>query len=420
MLPDDWTMGPLASVIQRDRKITYGIVQPGGFVEIGVALVRGGDYSTGWVSLDQIKRVRPEIDAPYKRSRLKGGDLLLTIVGANTGTVAVVPSWLEGANITQTTARIAVDVAKADPSFVAHVLKSDWGQEEVRKYVKGAAQPGLNLEDLASFLLPQPPLPEQRRIGALLDAWDTAVATADLLVEAKRARFGWIRDQVLSGKKRLRGHNNVWRTVRLAEILREHGLRSDRTEPVFSVSVHKGLIDQVEHLGRSFSAADTAHYNRVLPGDIVYTKSPTGFFPLGIIKQSKIDHSVIVSPLYGVFTPDSAELGLVLDAYFSSPKAVEKYVTPLVQKGAKNTIAVTNNQFLQGVISIPNDKSELVELADLIEASLEEIAVAESEARLFRQQRRGLMQLLLTGKLRVPASIDRLLPDAQVELVAAE
>lgn len=70
-----------------------------------------------------------------------------------------------------------------------------------------------------------------------------------------------------------------------------------------SVTVRKGLINQIEHLGRSYAAVDTGHYNRVLPGDIVHTKSPAGDFPLGIIKQSKILAEVIVSPLYGVFTP---------------------------------------------------------------------------------------------------------------------
>jgi len=172
----EWQMIPLRDFVDPQRKVTYGIVQPGDFVEKGVPLVRGGDYSDGWVPFEVIKHVTPEIDAPYKRSKLKGGDLLMTIVGANTGTIAKVPDWLDGANITQTTARIAVDQTSSDSGYVLQCLQSHIGQNEVRKYIKGAAQPGLNLSDVGIFRVPAPKLPEQRRIASFLGAVDTKIA----------------------------------------------------------------------------------------------------------------------------------------------------------------------------------------------------------------------------------------------------
>lgn len=192
-----------------------------------------------------------------------------------------------------------------------------------------------------------------------------------------------------------------WRRVKLAEILHEHGLRSTGIEPVYSVSVHRGLVDQVEHLGRSYAAADTSNYNRVLPGDVVYTKSPTGEFPLGIIKQSQIEREVIVSPLYGVFTPRTFDIGFLLDVYFSSPDATERYLTPLVHKGAKNTINVTNTQFLQGEILMAEDDEEIAALAAVFKSSAKEINTLDRLASTARQRRRGLMQKLLTGEWRV-------------------
>lgn len=243
---------------------------------------------------------------------------------------------------------------------------------------------------------------EQRRIGTVLKAWDEGIAIAERLAAARRERFGWLRETVLGGRARMRGCTRSWRRIRLADVLHEHRETSTGVEPVYSVSVHQGLIDQIEHLGRSFAAASTRHYNRVMPGDIVYTKSPTGDFPLGVIKQSKIDREVIVSPLYGVFTPASRELGVLLDALFSSPAAALRYLTPLVQKGAKNTIAVTNTQFLQGTVSVPGDDRETVALASLVESALEEIAASDHEVEALRRQKRGLMRQLLTGELRVP------------------
>lgn len=192
-----------------------------------------------------------------------------------------------------------------------------------------------------------------------------------------------------------------WREVALSEVLTEHGLKSTGSEEVFSVSVHKGLVNQIEHLGRSFAAAETSHYNRVLPGDIVYTKSPTGDFPLGIIKQSKISQEVIVSPLYGVFTPATQALGVILDALFESPVAVHNYLNPLVQKGAKNTIAITNRRFLEGKLRLPMNPSEQEAIARIITASRAELNCLHAEVEARTRQKSGLLQKLLTGEWRV-------------------
>ncbi|WP_238365523.1 restriction endonuclease subunit S [Mesobacterium pallidum] len=246
-----------------------------------------------------------------------------------------------------------------------------------------------------------PPLPEQRKIAEILRTWDEALEKLTTLRALNIRRRVWFRTHLFTGKVRLPGFTGEWRVVPLSAVLHEHGSRSTGAEEVFSVSVHKGLVNQIEHLGRSFSAANTDHYNRVLPGDIVYTKSPTGDFPLGIIKQSKIDREVIVSPLYGVFTPQTYALGVIFDALFESPLAARNYLYPLVQKGAKNTIAVTNNQFLEGKLRLPMDPAEQAAIADIANASHAECAGIEAEIEALTRQKRGLMQKLLTGEWRV-------------------
>ncbi|WP_186728825.1 restriction endonuclease subunit S [Sphingomonas panacisoli] len=255
-----------------------------------------------------------------------------------------------------------------------------------------------------------PMIAEQARVAAVLEAWDDAVAVAERLVATRQDRFVWVQSAVLTGRVRLLGCAQAWAATPLSRVLHEHRTTSTGAESVFSVSVHRGLIDQVEHLGRSFAAASTEHYNLVRPGDIVYTKSPTGDFPLGIIKQSKVERAVIVSPLYGVFTPASRELGILLDAYFASPDATLRYLTPLVQKGAKNTIAVTNTQFLQGRVILPSDSAETAMLASLVETCLSEARTAESQITLLRRQKHGLMHKLLTGEWRIPAGGDSFAP----------
>lgn len=259
-------------------------------------------------------------------------------------------------------------------------------------------------DDITNQIVDLPPLHEQRKIAEILRTWDEALEKLTALRALNIRRRIWLRTHLFTGKIRLPGFTGEWRDVRLSDVLHEHRLSSTGAEEVYSVSVHKGLVNQVEHLGRSFSAANTDHYNRVLPGDIVYTKSPTGDFPLGIIKQSKIDHEVIVSPLYGVFTPQTYALGVILDSLFESPLAARNYLHPLVQKGAKNTIAVTNSQFLEGKLRLPMDPAEQAAIADIVNASHAEGASIEAEIEALSRQKRGLMQKLLTGEWRVASA----------------
>ena len=204
-----------------------------------------------------------------------------------------------------------------------------------------------------------------------------------------------------------------WEKRPLSDVLSEHQQKSTGTEEVFSVSVHKGLVNQIEHLGRSFSATSTEHYNRVLHGDIVYTKSPTGDFPFGIIKQSKLDFPVIVSPLYGVFSPETIALGTMLDAYFESPANTKSYLEPLVQKGAKNTINIKNSKFLSGALILPLNENEQRKIADCC-TSIDKLITAQSQKLdAIKVHKKGLIQQLfpLEGetvpKLRFPEFRDK-------------
>ena len=189
-------------------------------------------------------------------------------------------------------------------------------------------------------------------------------------------------------------YKTTWANRKLSEVLFEHKEKSTGKEEVYSVSVHKGVVNQIEHLGRTFAASNTENYKRVLPGDIIYTKSPTGCFPLGIIKQSKVSKPVIVSPLYGVFKPETIDLGLILDAYFEYPERTINYLSSIVQKGAKNTININNDTFLSKSLILPTDKLEQQKIAACL-SSLDDVITAESKKlEVLKEHKKGLLQNL--------------------------
>ena len=146
----------------------------------------------------------------------------------------------------------------------------------------------------------------------------------------------------------------------------------------------------MEYLGRSFAAKETAHYNVVHKGDIVYTKSPTGEFPYGIIKQSYLDAPVAVSPLYGVYEPIDYLTGVYLHHFFCSPQNAKNYLHKLIQKGAKNTINITNQHFLDNYISIP-ESDTLQSIVAIIETLSKRVDLEKELLSLFIEQKAYLM-----------------------------
>ena len=160
--------------------------------------------------------------------------------------------------------------------------------------------------------------------------------------------------------------NGTWKKVLLSNVLTERNELNKSLYPVYSVSVIQGIVNQMEYLGRSFAASDTSKYHVVHYGDLVYTKSPTGSFPYGIIKQSYNQNEVAVSPLYGGYEPKTFSTGVFLHEYFKSELNTLNYLHPLVQKGAKNTINIANQRFLESYVAIPSNANELLAISKLL------------------------------------------------------
>lgn len=351
MLPSHWGLLPVGKLLLVTQ---YGTNEPA--VENGNTRIVGmKDIQNGKIILDDLSCCELSEDE-RENYLLCRGDLLLNRTNSYdlVGKVGMFDSDEEVA-FASYLVRLKVDRNQIIPAFLNFWLNGYSAQILLKKIATRAiSQANVNPSEFKKHcLVPVPPLPEQVSIANLLTTWDGAIEKTEQLIAAKEKRLGALKQDLLTGQKRINGFKGSWRKYRLSDVLAEHGELSTGKEQVFSVSVHKGLINQIEHLGRSFAAKDLSNYNLVKPGDIVYTKSPTGDFPYGIIKQSKVDVPVIVSPLYGVFTPRDRHLGTCLDFYFESPIRTKNYLGPIIQKGAKNTINVTNSTFLSNKLVLP-------------------------------------------------------------------
>ena len=231
-----------------------------------------------------------------------------------------------------------------------------------------------------------PYMEEQQKIANFLSLVDQRIEKQRQLVESlKKYKRGLVFH--LFNK-----NNPINKSIPMRDLLTEINDRNSVGLRVCSVAVIKGIVDQIEHLGRSFSASDTSKYRRVHFGDVVYTKSPTGDFPFGIVKQSKIKEDVAVSPLYGVYKPSSYSTGNLLHLYFEQYQYANNYIRSLAQKGAKNTINITTQHFLEKNIIFPYNEVDRVYFSNFFEKLNKLIKFNEGELEKAQSLKKGLLQ----------------------------
>ena len=162
------------SKILIDENISYGIVQPGAHSETNsVPIIRVNNIKNGYIKTEDILKVDASIEEKYKRTRLSGGELLITVVGS-VGECAIVPINLKGWNVAR-----AVSVAKIkrdfDTRFIKYAFKTDDIIFQMYGNTNDTVQPTLNLSSLKALKFQIPPLPEQKSIASVLSSLDDKI-----------------------------------------------------------------------------------------------------------------------------------------------------------------------------------------------------------------------------------------------------
>lgn len=156
---------------------------------------------------------------------------------------------------------------------------------------------------------------------------------------------------------RFKGYTEPWEQRKLGAYLTVSKNRNvdgeyDKSD-VLSVSGDYGIVNQIEFQGRSFAGASVLPYGIVETGDVVYTKSPLKVNPYGIIKTNHGKNG-IVSTLYAVYKVNNGSNGIFVEYYFDDNLRLNKYLKPLVNKGAKNDMKVTDENVLKGDVIFPS------------------------------------------------------------------
>jgi type I restriction enzyme, S subunit len=295
--------------------------------------------------------------------------------------------------------RFRIQRAKADPLFVNYFFNLTASRQRLRALATlGVSQCNINPTVLQKyFFVPLPPVNEQRQIAAILGVWDRAIERQEQLLMTKQQHKQALMQQLLTGKRRFpefKGHR--WQTVHLGDVFTERSEINRPDLPLVAITSDRGVIPRDQLDRNDTSSADKSKYLRIAPGDIGYN---TMRMWQGVSGVSEVEG--IVSPAYTVCIPQDG-----IDRYFASYLFKSLPVIHLFHRNSQGLVKDTLNlkfpNFARIKVTLP-PIDEQKKITGVLRVMDQELTLLDREADALRDQKRGLMQKLLTGKVRVRA-----------------
>ena len=267
----------------------------------------------------------------------------------------------------------------------------------IREMSHGSNQDNLNLDILKTMPIPLPPLKEQQKIAQILTTWDKAISKQEALIAEKEQLKKGLMQKLLSGEVRFDGFDGEWEEIALKKVLKERKTFLEKGLSLEHVSLTtEGVVPKSARYERDFLVkGDNKKYKITRLDDICYNPANLKF---GVICRNTLGDGIF-SPIYVTF-----EVKKGFDVRFVSYLVTWNNFIQRVRKYEQGTVyermAVSPKDFMLFKIKFPSLK-EQQKIAQLLTTSDKEIELLKEELEALREQKRGLMQKLLTGEVRV-------------------
>ncbi len=390
-IPIDWEVKKGADISIKITKGSSPKWQGFQYQSQGLLFVTSENVRDGVLDVSDPKFLPIEFNQIQQSSILNRGDILINLVGASIGRSCIYTiDTLANINQAVCLLRLKNDVLN---TFVINYLSLPTCIERMLNTKSASAQPNLTLENIRDFPVPIPPYMEQEAISKLLTTWDKAIEKTTQLITAKEQLKKWLMQHLLTGKKRLKGFTGKWKRVSAGEVFENVSLKGFDSEQLLSATQDKGIIPRNMLDGRvTMPAGETTSFKLVEIGDFVI--SLRSF-------QGGLEYSYyrgIVSPAYTVLKPKVKINDEFYKYYYKSYDFIGHLATAVI--GIRDGKQVSYDEFC--VVRIPNPSyEEQTAIANILQTADKEINLLKQKLAAYKEQKKGLMQVLLTGKVRL-------------------
>ena len=289
-------------------------------------------------------------------------------------------------------------------NFLVSYYDSTYWYKEISKHAaEGARNHGLLNITATDFFETEVKFPdsieEQAQVGNFFKKLDETITLQERQLELlQEQKDGFLQKLFPKSNEdkpliRLGKFKGAWLEYNLSEILTVSKERNKQNiwkkSQVLSVSREVGTINQIEYHGRSFAGENIEAYKIVKSGQMIYTKSPLKGAPYGIFQT--VTTEGIISPLYAVYNSTNKAHANFISLFFKNDNIATKYLSPLVSKGAKNTINITDEMVLTGSIKIPmmEEQNKIVEFFKQLD---ETITLQECKLETLKNMKKSFLQ----------------------------
>lgn len=423
VIPEDWAVEPLSMITEPKRPISYGIVQTGPSVANGIPCIRVVDISNGKIQTDNLITTSEKISESYRRTILQKDDILIPLRG-KVGEIAIVDKYTQGANLTRGVALIAPK-STYDSRYIKQYLSCKDSADRFLASMNGSALQEITIATLRHFSLALPSsLKEQIAIGNVLSDIDVLISELEKLIAKKQAIKTATMQQLLTGRTRLPqfskypngtlkgyatgelGHIPVdWEVVTCGEIGKFRG-GSGFPTGVQGQTSGKYPFYKVSDMNNDGNGIFMSDSNNWISSNIRKLLGST-IFPAGSIIFAKVGAAIFLERKKILTIPSCIDNNLAAFELDLTRCEIRFIHYILLNLNFGDYVSTTALPSLSGAvlskikIVLPSIKEQMA-IASILSDMDAEIEMLEKKLAKFHDIKQGMMQQLLTGRIRLP------------------
>ncbi len=397
MVPEGWHMEMLKNIVDGGIKNGYS---PNASEKVTGHWVLGlGALGDNGLITTEIKPV--EATQKILNCCLNPGDFLVS--RSNTpdkvGRSVLFKGEIDNCSYPDLMMRFRVNESTVDAGFIEAKLKSYLVRGYFKRCAAGSSSTmvKINKSIIEKTPLLLPPLREQKKIARILSTWDKAIVTVEKLIENSKAQKKALMQQLLTGKRRLPSFSNEWKLVRLKQLLIEERARNKDgvVVRVLSVTNHSGFVLPEDQFSKRVASDNVSNYKVIRRGQFGYNPSRINVGSFARLD----DYSVgILSPMYVIFSIDESKLNSNYFLAWMSSNEARQRILGSVQGSVRDS--VNFNALGSFPFKLP-PIDEQIKIAKVLTVTDRETETLQKKWICLKQEKKALMQQLLTGKRRV-------------------
>ena len=392
-VPFEWKTKKLNQV----SKVTIGLVttMTENYVSSGVPLIRNSDIKENKILKSRLIKLETSFANQYP-TRVLLRDDIVTVHTGDVGVSSVIDEELEGC-FGFATLNTRVDKSKLYPQFLCWYFNSSAFLAYAVSLSTGDGRRNLNLKDFSKSPVPVPPLLEQIKIAEILSTWDNAINTVQKLLANSQQQKKVLMQQLLTGKKRFSGFEGKWDNKKLENVLYEESPRNKglSISRVLSITNHSGFVLPQDQFSKRVASDDVSNYKVIKKGQFGYNPSRLNVGSFARLNDYDLG---ILSPMYVIFSLKEDKLCSDYFLFWMQSNEARQRVLSGIQGSVRASVGF--DDFAKFSFKLPS-LAEQQKIAAVLTTANQEIDNLRAQLNHLKQEKKALMQQLLTGKRRV-------------------